>query len=223
MLSRVYNRLFRQHHFNLKLIAAVHANDKDKVVKYLKCGADAKTKMAYGTTMLMKACDDGNNAIAKLLILEGADVNAKDPRLDGFTALSYACWHKDVSTNYANPDYYATVQVLIEGGADVNTKDSRGYTPLHNACLHNRTDIINLLLQHGADPFNKKIIEDSRISDTIQKILKEQREKTIFKKLFIIPVSADLNQAFRFFTNENQSTSQTNKNHTEAELAFPKP
>jgi len=43
------------------------------------------------------------------------------------------------------------VQELILGGADVNARDSGGWTPLHAAVLGGNRRIVRLLIQEGAD------------------------------------------------------------------------
>ena len=44
------------------------------------------------------------------------------------------------------------VEILLEAGADVNTLDRRGATPLHHAAGEGRGDIVRLLLARGANP-----------------------------------------------------------------------
>ncbi|ELW70899.1 2-5A-dependent ribonuclease [Tupaia chinensis] len=49
------------------------------------------------------------------------------------------------------------VQQLLERGTDVNFQEEEGgWTPLHNAVQQNREDIVELLLDHGADPHLRK-------------------------------------------------------------------
>ncbi len=43
------------------------------------------------------------------------------------------------------------VRLLIAQGADINTRDNRGGTPLHWAAYYNRKEIAKLLLMQGAD------------------------------------------------------------------------
>lgn len=44
------------------------------------------------------------------------------------------------------------VQALIDCGADVNATQAGGYTPLHQAAVAGSEELVNLLLQAGADP-----------------------------------------------------------------------
>lgn len=44
-----------------------------------------------------------------------------------------------------------TVKELIAGGADVNARDGAGWTPLHEAARHGRVQMVEVLLEHGAD------------------------------------------------------------------------
>ncbi len=47
------------------------------------------------------------------------------------------------------------VKLLIAKGADLNTTDDKGGTPLHWAAYYNRKDIAKLLLMQGADLYIK--------------------------------------------------------------------
>ncbi|KAF5685747.1 ankyrin protein [Fusarium denticulatum] len=46
--------------------------------------------------------------------------------------------------------YHQVLELLLENGADVNTRDVRGYTPLHEASTRNFIDIVEILIQKGA-------------------------------------------------------------------------
>jgi ankyrin repeat protein len=41
--------------------------------------------------------------------------------------------------------------VLLDAGAPVDTRQSGGYTPLHEAALNGNEELVTLLLSHGAD------------------------------------------------------------------------
>jgi len=42
------------------------------------------------------------------------------------------------------------VRLLIERGADVNTRDMLGWTPLRDAARCGHREVVKLLLEHGA-------------------------------------------------------------------------
>jgi ankyrin repeat protein len=45
----------------------------------------------------------------------------------------------------------ATVELLLDKGADINAKDNDGWTPLIKAAAGDRTELARLLLERGAD------------------------------------------------------------------------
>ncbi|XP_065201380.1 rabankyrin-5 [Planococcus citri] len=101
-------------------------------------------------TLLHKAIDENNETIARFLIQSACDLNTPrrpgpggrggDEAFDLQTPLHLCCsWGLE-----------ATVQALIEHGADVNVKDAESKTPLHVAVYNRYPAIINLLLCHPA-------------------------------------------------------------------------
>ncbi|MBP3367287.1 MAG: ankyrin repeat domain-containing protein [Treponema sp.] len=77
-------------------------------LEYNKSLANAKNK--YKKTVLMRAAHEGQKSIVKLLIENGADVNASDEY--GLTPLMWAVG--------GNKDFSDVVKLLLETGADVN-------------------------------------------------------------------------------------------------------
>jgi len=77
--------------------------------------------------------------IYRLLIEQGANINAKDP--DGRTLLILAI----------NDQNLEICQLLINHGADVNAKDNRGRTALMGAASLGNLKICQLLIDHEAD------------------------------------------------------------------------
>ncbi len=42
-------------------------------------------------------------------------------------------------------------KMLVEKGAEINSRDYRGWTPLQISCVTNHPDISRMLIEHGAD------------------------------------------------------------------------
>ena len=88
----------------------------------------------------------------KSLLLKGTLIDEKDN--EGYTALHYAAMWEDLEAT----------KWLIENGADVNTTDAWGSTPLMNA-VYNGADMetVELLLENGAN----KTLKDSEGKDSL--------------------------------------------------------
>ena len=70
-------------------------------------------------------------------------------------------WFKDVvrgSTAFhlaAKKGYKNIVEILLDRGIDINSKDNYGYTALHIATSHGRMNIVEMLLDRGNDNNSK--------------------------------------------------------------------
>jgi len=74
------------------------------------------------------------------LLLRGVPVNHLDEH--GISSLNYACWN----------DRFNVVRVLSAFDADLNLRESRGYTALHAACDRSKSEaLMEFLVKHGAD------------------------------------------------------------------------
>lgn len=82
----------------------------------------------------------GDYETASKMVAQGIDIEAKDPGT-GASVLHYAVMR-------GNPE---VLQLLLERGADVNSRTKTGTTPLHTAVLYNRYEVAEKLLEKGAD------------------------------------------------------------------------
>ena len=109
---------------------------KIEIIKqHIAAGTDINEKDSYDRTPLLCTITQGHEEIAKLLIAEGADVNAKK---NGQTLLHAA----------ATFDRKVIAELLIANGAEVNAKDDDDRTPLDYALRTFSTR--ELLRKHGA-------------------------------------------------------------------------
>lgn len=103
----------------------------------IKLKADIKIQNKDNQTLLHIACLNGNKDIILLLLQNNMDANAKDNF--GYTPIYYAINKK-------------IAKLLISKGANINNKSEyRGNTVLHCAIIKGNKDIVELLLELGAD------------------------------------------------------------------------
>lgn len=100
---------------------------------------DVDAVTANGMTPLMKASHQGRGDFVRMLVAEGARLDARNA--DGNNALWLACVgnHLDV------------IDVLVELGIDINNRNDNGATPLMYAASSGKDRVVASLLAKGAD------------------------------------------------------------------------
>jgi len=127
------------------LLIASYKGYTEIVKLLLTAGADANVNPGRKIncfTPLMAASENGYTEIVKLLLAAGADVNAAD-KTEGVTPLLMTSLY----------GYTEIVKLLLAAGADVNFMISIygiDHTPLSLAKEMSHTDIVQLLIGHGA-------------------------------------------------------------------------
>lgn len=120
---------------------AVRTNNLEAMAAALKAGADPNQRSYKHSTstVLTSATKNGYVGAMKLLIEAGADVNKCNPGDYQGTALHHA--------NSAE-----AVRVLVQAGANVDQRDSWGYTPLLDAANYDRDEaVLQQLCDYGAN------------------------------------------------------------------------
>ena len=104
-----------------------------------------------GATAFLRASQSGDLVLMKLLLAHGAD-----PKIDTVlhvTALQVAAgigWVEGITYEWSPEATLQAVKMLIDLGLDVNAQADTGRTALHGAAHKGRTDVIQLLVDHGA-------------------------------------------------------------------------
>jgi hypothetical protein len=114
----------------------------------LDAGASLEARDQGGRTPLLLACQEGQHQVVEELWQRGAQLDARDSL--GHTVLHIACYQLFGSV----PHMSSVVQQLLqvpEVRALVNTADNAGGTPLSCACHWLNSEVVQLLLEAGAD------------------------------------------------------------------------
>jgi ankyrin repeat protein len=106
-----------------------------------------------GATPFLRAAQSGDLVLMKLLLEKGADPSIAT--VHGITPLMVASgigWVEGVTYEWSPQATLDTVKLLLQLGANVNAQDTLdGRTALMGAAHKGRNDVVQLLVDHGAD------------------------------------------------------------------------
>jgi ankyrin repeat protein len=130
------------------------ANPNARITKKLwfRASGDHSWIDPAGATPFWRAAQSLDIAAMKLLLKYNADPDI--PSTAGATPLMVACgigWGYHYSVNSPEYSWMDAVKFLMQLGPDVNAADNRGYTPLHGAAYLGNHEMIQYLIDHGAD------------------------------------------------------------------------
>ena len=132
---------WRQPPHKSELWAAVQQGDETRVNQVITHGCDVNETF-QGWTPLMKASEEGHVTIMQVLIDANADIEARNKK--GRTALSFAA-----APSMKRPTQEAAMKLLLNSGADANSKDDLGNTPVQRAKMEKRKNALEVFQQFG--------------------------------------------------------------------------
>ena len=104
-----------------------------------------------GATPFLRAAQSGDTTLMQLLLARGAD--PKIFTAHNVTPLAVASgigWTEGVTFEWSEAETLNAVKMCLGLGIDPNAADEDGRTALHGAAHKGRTDVIQLLVDHGA-------------------------------------------------------------------------
>jgi hypothetical protein len=125
-------------------IMAIKAGDIELLQSYLDQHPDRNCTFSNGKTGLYYAIVYEQPWISEFLLSKGADPNLE---VDDKSTLEWA----------VRNDQERIARLLIEFGADVNKPDNKGNTPLISAAELNNLEMCKILVDRGADVFQKNL------------------------------------------------------------------
>jgi ankyrin repeat protein len=105
-----------------------------------------------GATPFLRAAQSGDVTLMKLLLAHGAD--PKIPTAHNDTALAVGSgigWVEGITFEWSPAESLEAVKMCLDFGIDPNVADDQGRTALHGAAHKGRTDVIQLLVDRGAN------------------------------------------------------------------------
>lgn len=153
-------------------IAKMEDQDLVSITKILiNSGESVNKKNTMGLNALHLAIEVKNKDLIKFLIEDtDVDINAKSTA--GFTPLHFgAMFFRD------QPD---VIELMIQKGADLHSKNHVGQTPYHLAKQFHNKDVATCLLAHGAEDIENPYKKDDKI---LTKLFSNERRGNIFFSL----------------------------------------
>ena len=166
------------------LIFAAREGDLESAKALVEAGANVNLTTTGGWTPLLTAVNNRNYKLAAYLLEKGANPNLANSNF-GWTPLYLATDNRNIEGgDYPVPkpdmDHLQLIQLLLDKGANVNARIrdntlsrtiftmqwffESGATAFNRASQSSDTELMKLLLKHGADPKNRTEYGDTSLT-----------------------------------------------------------
>ncbi|TBL71240.1 ankyrin repeat domain-containing protein [Paenibacillus thalictri] len=136
--------------------------------------------LSVGRHLFLYGQESDMTGLLQLFIDKRVDLDVQDER--GSTPLTIL--------SVQSPKY---IPLLIEAGADVNKRDADGSTPLISIANRGMTDLVKLLLDHGANPNAKAYNGYSPLKAAVFPLFANYRIETADTTAMLLAAGADVN------------------------------
>jgi uncharacterized protein len=204
------------------LTFAAREGDLESAKLLVEAGADVNQTTEYGWTPLLTATNNRHYVLGKYLLEHGADVNRANK--GNWTPIYIATDNRNIEGgDYPVPkpdmDHLEYIKLLLEHGADPNAraKDNTltrtiftmqwfyedGCTPFVRAAQSSDTELMQLLLDWGADPFIRTEFADTALTAAggvgwVEGVTHEWSQKANFEAVkMLVYLGLDVNGANR--------------------------
>ena len=105
-----------------------------------------------GATPFLRAAQSGDIELMKFLLDHGADPKIMTAHKDSALAVAAGIgWVEGVTFEWSPEQSVEAVKMCLDLGIDPNVADDQGRTALHGAAHKGRTEVIQILVDHGAN------------------------------------------------------------------------
>lgn len=140
-----------------------HRRKLVKKLPLIKKEIETESFVKQNTERLIQSIVDCDLLNLKDSLQNGANVNAK---YNNWSLLHYACSMTE-QAHCGTDEHLELIRVLLENGAQINSKDDDRWTPLHLACQLGVNKVISYLVMKGADK-DACTIENLRPIDLVE-------------------------------------------------------
>lgn len=116
----------------------------------LNAGADPNCTNSFGYTPMLEACHRGFTSIVGLLIKNEVNLDYIPIEEAAESSPFVAAPSQSALGEASRCGFVTIVKALLDAGAQLDQKNTLGWTPLHEACFYNRVEVVKTLLSHGA-------------------------------------------------------------------------
>jgi uncharacterized protein len=104
-----------------------------------------------GATAFLRASQSGDLVLMKLLLAHGADPKiATELHVTALQVAAGIGWVEGITYEWSPAATFEAVKMLLDLGLDANAQADTGRTALHGAAHKGRSDVVQILVDHGA-------------------------------------------------------------------------